>query len=187
MRVKFLSLLMLLMSFSVKGAEYDVDGNGNVVFTSVVESLNLNKDEIRSAALKYLENAYKDTKYKIIQNEEDSGVMGEGAIVGFHQQGGLAKSKTYSIRFYLRVDAKDRRARIRFIARNYEISTLADIGSDGKEEVLISECKPVGTVHNDKGHQQAFEKLSALAAKTLTSMEKAIKDTVSSSQNNDDW
>lgn len=171
------------------GASYKVDDRQNVVFTSTLESLPLTMAEIYQSALTYLNEAYKDTKYDIIEESPDRGfVVGQGKMLGFHQQSGLIKSSTYSMKFNLRVDAKDGRARIQFIVRNYQIKTLSDIGSDEDEEFLVCQCEPIGNVFKDKGHRKAFEFVSGFAEKTISMMDRAIRNTTPSmSSDNDDW
>ena len=49
--------LALTSQAQVKGQDYTVDENGDVVVVKVVEGLALQRHEIYIAALKYLENA----------------------------------------------------------------------------------------------------------------------------------
>lgn len=186
----FLTLAIACVSLLASAnVAFKVDEKRNVVFTATIESLPLTADEIYRSALTYLNEAYKDTSYEIVEDSPEKGaVVGQGKMLGFHQQNGIIKSTTYSMRFLLRVDAKDGRARIQFIIRNYQIKTLSDIGTDGDEEFLVCECNPIGQVYNEKGHQKAFDFVNTFANKTLGLMESAIRNTTpSSSAADDDW
>lgn len=183
-----LSVIAVAYTATCFAADYKVDNNGNVIFEKTIENLPLNKDQIYKAAIEYLENAYKDTKYEIVENSAEKGfVTGQGNLVNFHEQGGLLKSVTYALKFYLRADAKDNRARLRLIARSYIIQVLSDVKSEGHEEVLICDCMPLGDVHKDKGHKKAFEKLDAFAEKTLNIFADAINSATPATSNDDDW
>ena len=75
----FCSIIAILFSLvaiaQIKGQDYTVDKSGNVVVAKIVEGLALQRDDIYLAALKYLENAYKDTKYKIVINSKDNSLF----------------------------------------------------------------------------------------------------------------
>ena len=68
----FVSMIAAMFSLStiaqVKGQTYVVDKNGDIMITKIIEGLAMNKHEILSAAQKYMEEAYRDTKYKIVIN-----------------------------------------------------------------------------------------------------------------------
>ena len=73
MRRVFITLIAVaflnLSSFAqIKGQDYIVDKNGDIMISKIVEGLVIPKNEIYSVALKYMEDAYKDTRYKITIN-----------------------------------------------------------------------------------------------------------------------
>lgn len=186
---KLLSIFCCLL-FSVSlfaDPAYSVDNKGNVIFEATLENLPLDAADIHGAALKYLENAYKDTRYEIVENNPQANVTGQGNISNFYCHGGLTSSALYSLNFYVRVDAKDNRARIRFVCRNYSIMNMNDAKSSTSEDFLISECSPVGEVHKKKGHKKAFEALSTFAERTLSAVSEAIKSATPAISNDDDW
>lgn len=188
MKKLLLSSLALCLAFVSYSAQYTVDNKGNVIFEMTLENLPNDKAEIHASATDYLENAYKDTKYSIVENNLEKGVVtGQGEIVNFHESGGILKSNIYSITFFVRVDAKDGRARIRFVVHNYSLDTLSDIKSESKQELPVSECAPIGSVYKDKGHKKAFEKLQEIADKTLNLVADAIKSATPAIAQDEDW
>ena len=75
----FASIIVYGSKAQVKGQDYTVNNNGDVVIAQIVEGLVLKKDEIYGAALNYMKSAYKDTKYTIVINSLENGeVTGEG-------------------------------------------------------------------------------------------------------------
>ncbi|MDE6651285.1 MAG: DUF4468 domain-containing protein [Paramuribaculum sp.] len=188
MLYRILSIIIGIQFAIVSHADnYTVDNRGNVIFDKTIENLPLSKDEIYKAAADYIENAYKDTRYNIVENNSEAGnITGEGELINFHEQGGLVKSVLYSLKFYLRVDAKDGRARVRLIARTYSLKTLSDVKSSASEDVIISDCEPIGKVKN-KGHKKAFEILSAFAEKTINNVSEALKSATPAVSADDDW
>jgi len=171
----------------VKGRDYVVDDNGNVVIVKVVEGLGLLRHEVYIAALNYLENAYKDTKYKIVINSSENGVVaGEGEYLQFHEDRIFPSSYFLNAPFTLRVDAKDRRARISIIL-TYYTGTRSNINESEDINDRISEFQPVNEKETErrKLYNAAFPVLLQKAQKTIKEVEDKLKSTPSSAPDTD--
>lgn len=167
---------------------YSVDQQGNVVFTSTLENLPLTANEIHRAAVSYIEEAYKHCSFNIVDNNVQKGsVSGTGEFSGIHTQGGIINSQIYSAKIRICVDAKDGRARVRVIARNYDVKSLSDVGTRSAEQMLVSQCEPVGDVYTSKGLKKAFNLLCEKIDKVMAEATDAIKNTMPSASDSSDW
>ena len=123
MKYIVVTLLCAFLSLVVQGKEdvyYEVDGAGNVVVSRIVEGLSLSKEDIYLTGKKYIEESYKETKYKILYDSEENGtVVGEGEYYEFHNGNYYLNAYFVSAKFSLRVDAKDGRARLSISLNNY--------------------------------------------------------------------
>lgn len=174
--------LALTSQAQVKGQDYMVDKNGDVVVAKVVEGLALQRHEIYIAALKYLENAYKDTKYKIVINSPENGVVtGEGEYLQFHEDRIFPSSYFLNAPITLRVEAKDGRARISVIL-SYYTGKRSNINTSEDIHDRISEFQPVNERQTErhKLYNAAFPVLFQKAQKTLNEVEEVLKSTRSS-------
>lgn len=174
--------LALTSQAQVKGQDYTVDKNGDVVVAKVVEGLALQRHEIYIAALKYLENAYKDTKYKIVINSPENGVVtGEGEYLQFHEDRIFPSSYFLNAPITLRVEAKDGRARISVIL-SYYTGKRSNINTSEDIHDRISEFQPVNERQTErrKLYNAAFPVLFQKAQKTLNEVEEVLKSTRSS-------
>lgn len=156
---------------------YKADDNGNVVYTLMLEGLPHSASDVYWAAKKYLESAYKHTKYKITYDSAEDGiVVGTGSFQQFYQGGNVVKVITFNVDFQLRVDAKDNRARLQLIAKDYTMSTLNDLGSNEKANVSIVTVAPIAdNKDNKKLYKNAFEAMSEIAAKAMNEAAESIK------------
>ena len=165
--------LALTSLAQVKGQDYTVDKNGDVVVAKVVEGLALQRHEIYSTALKYLENAYKDTKYKIVINSKENGVVaGEGEYLQFHEDRIIPSSYFLNAPITLRIDAKDGRARISVVL-NYYTGKRSNINESEDIHDRISEFQPVNDSQEErrKLYNAAFPVLFQKVKKTLKEVE----------------
>ncbi|MBD5334708.1 MAG: DUF4468 domain-containing protein [Bacteroides sp.] len=186
MRRIILVAFYVVCSLAIKGFaqanNHVVDAQRNVVFSLVMEDLPLSSSDILSAANDYLNNAYKDTKYNISAYNPEAGfIIGEGIFNSFFQHNNLVKASIFNAPFQLRIDAKDNRARVQFIARNYEVVELSDMSDKKKNLVLISEAE------NSKMYKNAFKQLEELAGKTIAQMSEAIKAQRPQPVASDEW
>lgn len=182
----FCSIIAILFSLvaiaQIKGQDYAVDKSGNVVVSKIVEGLALQRDDIYLAALKYLENAYKDTKYKIVINSKENGVVaGEGEYLQFHEDNFFPYSYFLNAPFTLRVDTKDGRAKLSIIL-SYYTGKRSNINESIDIHDQVSAFQPVNEDENEhrKLYTKAFQKLYEKISKTLNEVETVLKSTRSS-------
>jgi hypothetical protein len=177
--VSFLNLSALAQ---IKGQDYVVDKNGDIMITKIVEGLTIQRNEIFSVALNYMEYAYKDTKYKIVINSPENGVVaGEGEYLQFHEDRIFPSSYFLNAPITLRVDAKDGRARISVIL-SYYTGKRSNINESEDIHDRISEFQPVNESQTErrKLYNAAFPVLFQKAQKTLKEVEEVLKSTRSS-------
>lgn len=182
----FCSIIAILFSLvaiaQIKGQDYTVDKSGNVVVSKIVEGLALQRDDIYLAALKYLENAYKDTKYKIVINSKENGVVaGEGEYLQFHEDNFFPYSYFLNAPFTLRVDTKDGRAKLSIIL-SYYTGKRSNINESIDIHEQVSAFQPVNEDESEhrKLYTKAFQKLYEKISKTLNEVETVLKSTRSS-------
>ena len=182
----FCSIIAILFSLvaiaQIKGQDYTVDKSGNVVVYKIVEGLALQRDDIYLAALKYLENAYKDTKYKIVINSKENGVVaGEGEYLQFHEDNFFPYSYFLNATFTLRVDTKDGRAKLSIIL-SYYTGKRSNINESIDIHDQVSAFQPVNEDESEhrKLYTKAFQKLYEKISKTLNEVETVLKSTRSS-------
>lgn len=182
----FCSIIAILFSLvaiaQIKGQNYTVDKSGNVVVSKIVEGLALQRDDIYLAALKYLENAYKDTKYKIVINSKENGVVaGEGEYLQFHEDNFFPYSYFLNAPFTLRVDTKDGRAKLSIIL-SYYTGKRSNINESIDIHDQVSAFQPVNEDESEhrKLYTKAFQKLYEKISKTLNEVETVLKSTRSS-------
>lgn len=182
-RIIFIAVSLILMLSPIltyaSNKNYSLDDNGNVVFTVVLENLQLKKEEIHEAALKYLQNAYKDTRYEISLNNKEKGILvGNGSFLAFYESSNLIKTSTYNVDFLVRIDSKDSRARLQFIAKQYSITSLSDLKDNEKQNIDICTVAPLAeNKENKKDFSKAFEKFKQLVDKTLKIIKEEIEST----------
>lgn len=182
----FCSIIAILFSLvaiaQIKGQDYTVDKSGNVVVSKIVEGLALQRDDIYLAALKYLENAYKDTKYKIVINSKENGVVaGEGEYLQFHEDNFFPYSYFLNAPFTLRVDTKHGRAKLSIIL-SYYTGKRSNINESIDIHDQVSAFQPVNEDESEhrKLYTKAFQKLYEKISKTLNEVETVLKSTRSS-------
>ena len=179
----FFAILFSLVAIAqIKGQDYTVDTSGIVVVSKIVEGLALQRDDIYLAALKYLENAYKDTKYKIVINSKENGVVaGEGEYLQFHEDNFFPYSYFLNAPFTLRVDTKDGRAKLSIIL-SYYTGKRSNINESIDIHDQVSAFQPVNEDESEhrKLYTKAFQKLYEKISKTLNEVETVLKSTRSS-------
>lgn len=178
----------LSMNAQIKGQDYTIDKNGDVVVAKIIEGLSLQKEEIYTAALKYMENAYKETKYKIVINSpENYSVAGEGMYLQFYDDNIFPYSYFLDAPILLRVDAKDGRARIS-ISLSYYMGKRSNINETIDIKDRISEFMPVNEKNDErrKLYSKAFPELYRKTQKTLNEVAKLLEST-RSSVSDTDW
>lgn len=190
---KILISTVLLISSNLcfgNDINYRTDDRGNIVYTLTLENLPHSTEDIYDAAKKYLQTAYKNTKYKISYESEDNGVIiGSGSFQQFFQGGNAIKVMTFNVDFQLRIDAKDNRARLQIIAKDYSVATISDIGNNEKVNVDIVSVAPfTDNKDNKKTYKKAFETLTEIVEKTLYEASESIRSYSPMSEiKSEDW
>lgn len=190
---KFLGLFLIIFAIlpvhaQINGQDYTVDKNGDVIISKIVENLALQRHEIYLSALKYMEESYKDTKYKIVINSPENGVVaGEGEYLQFHEDNYFPYSYFLNAPFLLRVDAKDGRARISIIL-SYYTGKRSNINETKDIHDRISEFQPIkeDEMEHRKLYNKAFAVLYKNSQKTLNEVVEVLRST-RSSEPDTDW
>ena len=183
----FASIIVYGSKAQVKGQDYTVNNNGDVVIAQIVEGLVLKKDEIYGAALNYMTSAYKDTKYTIVINSLENGVVaGEGEYLQFHEDNYFPFSYFLNAPVLLRVDAKDGRAKVS-MTLSYYTGKRSNINETIDIHDRISEFQPVNEseMEHKKLYSKAFPILYNKARKTLNEVAETLKSTRSSAPDTD--
>ena len=166
----------------IKGQDYSIDKDGNVVVAKIAEGLALQKHDIYMTAQKYMKDAYKDTKYKIVINSPENAVVaGEGEYLQFHEDNFFPYSYFLNAPILLRVDAKDGRARISIIL-SYYTGKRSNINETINIHDRISEFQPINESQTEKRklYTKAFSVLYQKCQKTLKEVEEVLRATRSS-------
>jgi hypothetical protein len=144
-----------------------IDENNNLVFTKIIDSLQLSKDEIYNRAWSFFVYHYMDAKSVIQQQDKQAGIIiGKGIFNEFHVYTktnaigmgiGLKTFDTYSAYHILRIDIKEGRIRIILSIDSYEINRknlaystgLLPVSPSQNETNIkkaIGECSPIDTI-----------------------------------------
>ena len=183
-----IAIAILSAHAQVKGQDYSVDKNGDVVVSKIIEGLSLQRGDIYSAARKYMEDAYKDTKYKIVADSPENGVVGgEGLYLAFYEANFFPFSYFLDAPFLLRVDAKDGRARVSIVL-SYYTGKRQNINETVNIHDRVSDYQPVNESSSEhkKLYGKAFGVLFAKCQKTLKEVEDAIR-TARVVESDSDW
>ena len=171
----------------VSSSDYTIDGDDNIVVSEIIEGINANAADIYAAAYDYISNAYKETKYKIIQDNAERGVIvGQGHYLNFCTMSVFPSAYYLCADFLLRVDAKDNRARISLYVREYG-GQRQNINVTEELADKIVDFPPVNKSSNERErlYTTAFPMLIERMKATLDDVKEALGKTVSIS--NDDW
>lgn len=166
--------------------EWEVDEDGLINFTRIVEVDSLSKEEIYVRALAYFTYNYKNGEDAIQVAEKEAGtIISKGLYDDLHVFSAIIQNvHTWYI---LRIDIKEGRARIILSLTEYRVELnkgLSDVEGDYK----ISNFYPVNKKGNQKNlYGKAFYESNLRVRKTLDSLEKAIKEGIGTKNKNDDW
>lgn len=183
------NILVLSLQAQVKEQDYIVDKNGDVIVTVIVDNLSLQKHEIYAVAQKYMQEAYKDTKYKVTASSDNETITGEGEFEQFHEANFFPYSYFLNAPILLRVDAKDGRARVSAVLQYYTGKrTNANETIDIHDR--ISKFYPVKSDEHEhrKLYGKAFPLLYKKVKRTLDEVVEILSSTRSASPTMDaDW
>lgn len=159
----------------------EIDSKGNVAFTTIVDELPLNQSDVYTAACKYIESEYKTARYSDIQKFDDKYIVfGKANLNSFYTENGLTNSRIFNVNFYLRIDSKEKKARIQLIFKDYDILKLLDSSNRESESVAIGSVAPFKKGKDDKRYTKAYNKLREFTAKILDSATTSLKNATSS-------
>jgi hypothetical protein len=157
--------------------KWELDDNGNITFTRIVEAPELSKDEIFNRVLGYFTYNYASGKSVIQTQDKEAGlVVGKGLYDNVHI--GASIVTTYIDAWHiLRVDTKDGRARVIITLTDYEKKVTGGSTPPSYSSSKIASEYPI----NEKGMfktvmSKAFYKTYKRAFATLDNVEKAIKE-----------
>ena len=158
------------------GVTFEVK-NGAVNFVKIVEGLPLNANDIYDYSLEFVQEAYRLSKYDVTQEDKSRGfIVGEGLFSDFERYGNLVSQYTFSCKHILRVDAKDGRARISIIVKEYDINRERTNGRI-LTKANVTEVSPFidsGSL-NEPMYEKAFEALRKIAIKSIVALEEDLK------------
>ena len=153
---------------------WKADGNG-VSFVLIVDSLPLSSSEIISYSKKYLEDAYRPSKYEIENLNPDNLVIGKGAFNNFESYAAFPNQYTFNCVYHMRIDAKQGRARICFSLTEYDLIRI----NGNINENRIVKVKDVSPLNPDsdsrKMYNKAFLSMAKLAVSTLYDIREMLK------------
>ena len=195
-------IVMLLMLISISGfsqsknemlaelnGQYHVDESGNITILRVVDSINLNKDEIYNRVLNYFTYNYGSGKSVIQTQDKEHGlIVAKGLYESVHIGVSLITTKI-STWHIIRVDIKEHKIRIVVTLTEYDkvisggntpdvyrttkVSSEFPVNSDGSSETVMT---------------KAFYKSYKKATESLNAIEKAVKEgNTSKSIENNNW
>lgn len=128
------NLKSYLSSSNSEGITIEIDKNNDLIFTKIIENLNMNSDEIYKKAFSFFVYNYRDAKSVIQQQDKEAGlIIGKGYYSDFHCSIGTYKMMGADVTTYdyyscfhlLRIDIKDNRVRLILSVSNYEVRRSA--------------------------------------------------------------
>jgi len=202
MKTNLLMILLAVFSITASGqnkktkkmlaeieGQWNLDDNGNVTYTRIVEAHKLSKEEIYNRALNYFVYNYGSGKSVIQTQDKELGrIVGKGLYDDVHV--GISIITTYVDCWHIaRVDVKEGRARIILTLTTYDKKIVGGDGPPSEISLRVEQSFPI----NPKGNQKTlmgkvFYKSHLSAILSLDAIEKAIKDgNTSKSLEKDDW
>jgi hypothetical protein len=169
--------------------QWQLDNNGNVTYTRIIQVPKLSKEEIYSRALNYFVYNYGSGKSVIQTQDKDLGrIVAKGLYKDVHV--GVSIIATYiSCWHVVRVDVKKGKARIIVTLTDYDIKIVGGNTPNSYSTVRVNQEYPI----NPKGFSKtvmgkAFYQANMEAIATIDAIEKSIKEGNASLKNKkDDW
>lgn len=189
------NLTQFAYGLNSNGATVSIDENNDLVFTKVVDNLNITKEDIYNRAFTYFVYKYKDANSVIQQQDKEAGIIiGKGYFKDFNCSVGTYKMMGvelttydyYSANHILRIDIKDNRARLILTISNYEFSRgasasslLAGTNSMSPKNTItkkIVDCAPINalTIEERINNELGSKKVSKSIRNNMVIMEKNI-------------
>lgn len=173
----------------VTAKDYVVDAGKNVVVSKTIEDLGLSSEDLLSLARKYFRDAYKETKYKIVQDDKEKQmVVGQGRYENFLVMNAFPNAYYLCADFYVRIDIKEGRARISLYVNKYS-GQRQNGNITGVIDDPIADFAPLNTKNstNKRLYSKAFPTLVERLKNTLAEVEQTIRQNASAYGNSADW
>lgn len=163
--------------------------NGSIVVDTIVENLSLAANDIYLVAKNYIENAYKDTKYKIVTDDRDKcSVAGQGSLENFFDYQLGFNQYFLNMEFTLRIDAKEGRTRVALLVDKYSGKCIN--GNSTKDvDDRISDFMPVNQNNMNKKimYTKAFPELMRRLHRIMRDAVGDIKSKCGTAVGNENW
>ncbi len=189
LNILLLSLILSTISWGqIADKDYTIDQDKNIVFSQIIEGLPLQKGEILDVARRYLQEAYKETKYKIIIDSPDKGIVaGEGVYLQFHEANYTPYAYFLDAPFTLRIDAKDGRARLSVIT-DYYTGKRININKTSEIKDRICDFAPINDEETEhkKLYTKAFSALHHKASITIAEIAEVLRS-AHTAASEDEW
>lgn len=194
MRLLIITFIFLFSVSSAKGqsesgVKYSVNEAKQIVVQSLIEGLSLSKADIYNVATTYMLDAYDPTKFIITTSDEELGtIVGDGTLVNFFNYQ-LGLNQYYlDANFKLRIDAKDKRARISVIADTYSGKCI-DGNKTTEVTDKIAEYRPVSKTNDSKKtmYTKAFPVMIKMFKNIIDDFSAKLESMQGGSVGGDDW
>lgn len=196
-------LLLIILSCAVSGYSqtkknkkliqeieglWEVDDNGNITYSKIIEDINLSRDEIYTRALAYFTYNYGDGDSVVQVEDKEKGIIIAKGLYANTHIGGALVAYLFDTWHVLRIDIKDKRVRILLSLTDYKYTVSGGNTPDAVNKVPINSNYPI----TEKGYAknqfaQAFYKSHKRAQVSLNAIEKALKEGNTFKTEKDDW
>jgi len=175
--------------------KWELDDNNNITFVKIIDSINLTKEEIYNRALAYFTYNYGKGDWVVQLEDKESGVIvGKGIYPNVYSGFFILNPVSFDTTHLIRIDVKDRRARVVVTLQSYEksvyyYSTTYSPSRTDKYSEFIYKTFPVSESRTQKNlYTNAFYYSYKAAMNSIDEIEKSIRTGNTSSKiENEDW
>ena len=156
--------------------QYEVDDNGNISYTKIIDVDSITKDVIYQRASDWFTYNYANGENVVqVDDKENGHIVGKGVYANVHSQVGLT-TFDYDTWHIVRIDTKDFKVRIILSLTDYRLAGTFS-GTTVYSTHRVSAEYPINKEGDSKNaYGKAFAKSHERAMATLASFEKAIKE-----------
>ncbi len=167
--------------------KWELDNNGNVTFTDVIEIPNTTKDELYTRALSYFTYNYNSGDDVVqIKDKEQGVIVGKGVYPKVHV-GISILTTTVNVTHILRIDIKDNKVRVILTLQQYKITTSGS-GVPSHNTYNVADRYPIAKKDSQKTVMtKAFYKSYKKAMSTFEEIEKSLKEGNTGKETGDNW
>lgn len=173
---------------TVTKKDYTVDEQNNIVVSKIIENINGSQSEICILAKEYLVDAYEETKYEILKEDIATGtIIGEGMYSKFFSMNVFPNTFYLNATFQVKIDSKNGRARISLFVHEYGGQRINGNDVEDLSDIIV-DFQPINPKNGEKKklYNKAFPILIERMKVTISKIENALKNGISSTHN-DDW